>query len=41
MAHELWERYCDFAEVYRLSMQVLADTPELSEPDVQGKTGTI
>jgi hypothetical protein len=39
-AHALWGRYCNFAEVYRLSMQELADTPALSEPAVQGKTGS-
>jgi hypothetical protein len=40
MARALWGRYCDFGEVYRLSMQELADTPALSEPDAQSKTGS-
>lgn len=40
VAHALWKRYCDFTEVYRLSMQELADTPALSEPDAQSNAGS-
>jgi hypothetical protein len=39
LARALWGRYCDFGDVYRLSMEELIDSPELREPNVQRAIG--